>query len=138
LLLAAQQEPHRRARQNPQRMHLLQGAVPAKTSYLVIHAVYYAKLCDLRTSNTTFFNTNNQTAPAATATPSFLNGATSIKLPTPATWHQAYLDDPKTKMILQMVENPSLITKNNLLQIHYNYIIVNPCASRVPLRYPAP
>jgi hypothetical protein len=67
---------------DPKRTLLLQGAVPSKTSHMILHSVY-TKLCALRTSNTTFFDTNAQSASAATAT-YFLNGATSIKLPTPA------------------------------------------------------
>jgi hypothetical protein len=100
-------------------MLLLQGAAPSKTSHMILNSVY-TKLCALWTSNTTFFDMNAQSAPATTAI-SFLNGATSIKLPTPATWHKAYLDDPETKIMIDMITNPSTITKPNLLLIHYAY-----------------
>jgi hypothetical protein len=104
---------------DPKRLLLLKGAVPSKTSHMILHSVY-TKLCALRTSNTTSFDTNAQSAPAAT-TVSFLNGATSIKLPTPETWKKAYLDDPETAIMADMISNPSAITKQNLLKIHYAY-----------------
>ena len=88
-------------------LQLLDAALPANTSHAIIEAVL-SKLTDLKFRHTEFLDSRDAAAPAATAL-SFLQGATTLKLPSPATWRDAYKNDPETSLLIEMIQKPQLI-----------------------------
>jgi hypothetical protein len=99
---------------------LLSSTIPSKTSIFILKSIHDT-LTKIRSENTSFLDTS--AAPAATAItiPSFLSGATQSTLPTRATWIQAYQRDPETQQMLRLLQNPGLLIKAELDQIHYVY-----------------
>ena len=100
-------------------------AIPAKTSSYVLQ-LCHDRLIDIRNANIQIYNPDHQyTAPAAMCNV-FVNGSIGSRLPDDSAWRQAYDADPETRLIMDMIANPSLVTKANLSQIHSSF--------RMPLR----
>jgi hypothetical protein len=98
---------------------LLDSALPGNTSAAIMEAVL-SKLTSIRMDQSDFLDTSSSAAPAATAH-TFLLGATTLKLPTIETWRESYEKDDESKLIITMIQNPSLITKDTLEKVHYIY-----------------
>ena len=105
--------------QDIRHIDLLETALPSKTSRAVIETML-STLTDIRLGQSDFIDSSSEAAPAAT-TPAFLSGATILKLPQQATWKLAYNRDPENKLMIEMIQNPSLIKKENLNNIHFIY-----------------
>eukprot|EP00956_Cyclotella_meneghiniana_P037713 scaffold143282_cov76-Cyclotella_meneghiniana.AAC.4 len=102
---------------HPRHLYNMDNAVPAKTSSFVLQ-LCHDRLISIRNANIQIYNPDHQyTAPAAMCNV-FVNGAIGSRLPDTSAWKQAYEADPETRLIMDMIANPSLITKTNLAQIH--------------------
>lgn len=104
--------------------HQLDNGIPSRTSSSIL-ILCYDRLKHIRDSNTQIFDPSNHSAPAALANV-FLNGSVAARLPDAKAWSEAYDDDPETRLIKSMISNPSLVTRDNLLQVHHSL--------RMPLR----
>jgi hypothetical protein len=103
----------------------MDGALPAATSSFILRQCH-ERLIDIRTSNIQIYDPDHlHTAPAALCNV-FISGATGTRLPDAAAWVRAYDEDPETRLIRQLVLNPSEIYKATLLKLDSNY--------RMPIR----
>jgi hypothetical protein len=98
---------------------LLDTALPGNTSAAIMEAIL-GTLTSIRMEQSDFLDTSQHSAPAATAH-TFLLGATTIKLPTIETWRESYNQDDESKLISNMITNPSFINKDTLEKVHYIY-----------------
>jgi hypothetical protein len=98
---------------------LLAGSVPLRSSAAVLETVT-SRIREIRDDSVVVDKTTPFAAPAATAQIVF-NGATGHTLPTPQRWLQEYQHDSETKLIIAMVKDLNLISKENLDKIHYVY-----------------
>ena len=107
------------------RIHLDAG-IPAMTSASVFEQVL-ERLLHIREANVEFFDHSpTSSASHADAAPvtliqSFVSGTITTRLPSRAQWRTATLDDEELTKVRQMVLSPSMITKENLRAVNYNY-----------------
>ena len=95
---------------------------PAHTSEKILKAAQFL-LRTIRKENTDI------TFPVAAAAATlfqpqintFLGGGHALQFPNRAAWITAFDSDPECKLMIQMCQNPSLIKKNNLKNIHHVY-----------------
>eukprot|EP00978_Attheya_sp_CCMP212_P042463 scaffold259032_cov47-Attheya_sp.AAC.2 len=53
--------------------------------------------------------------------PAFLNGISNDELPNEKAWEHAYIRDPSTKAIINMLKKPFLITTDELTKVHSSF-----------------
>eukprot|EP00978_Attheya_sp_CCMP212_P003452 scaffold7141_cov56-Attheya_sp.AAC.2 len=53
--------------------------------------------------------------------PAFLNGIINDELPSEKAWEHAYIRDPSTKKIINMLKKPFLITTDELTKVHSSF-----------------
>eukprot|EP00956_Cyclotella_meneghiniana_P032499 scaffold89719_cov47-Cyclotella_meneghiniana.AAC.1 len=99
--------------------HLMRNCIPTRTSMSILTCVT-SRLRDIRDSSlcvdtSTPFNCESGTAQI------FFQGATAMTLPDESAWLRAYDSDPETALIKQIVDNPSLMTNDNLMKLHFVY-----------------
>jgi hypothetical protein len=95
----------------------LDGAIPAFTSsYVLRHC--HDRLQAIQTANLQIFEPRHTFAPAALSNV-FVSGAIGAKLPDTAAWIRAYEADASTNLIMRLVKNPGLVSKDTLSQLHH-------------------
>lgn len=106
------------------RIHLDAG-IPALTSAWVFEHVL-ERLLHIREANTEFYDPSPTDEPHTDSVPTtlihaFVNGTVTTRLPSRDRWRAATLEDEELTKVRQMVLSPSMITKENLKAINYNY-----------------
>ena len=109
---------------HPDNEFYLDAALPAFTSAHVLSSIH-DRLDVIRQANVQVIEPNTIHAPAA-LTNVFMNASTSTRLPDKDAWVKAYDEDPETRLIKDMIQNPSLVRKENLQHVHHRL--------RMPLR----
>lgn len=99
---------------------LLDLGIPGCTSSWILNAIF-ERLVSVRNENAEIIDPSTNAAPAAVSIPIFLNGAVGTRVPDNAAWQRAYQSDKNCKEILNMLKNPALVKKENLLKLHYTY-----------------
>jgi hypothetical protein len=102
----------------------LDAAIPAFTSISVLQSCHQ-RLVSIRDANLQFYEPNTIHAPAALANV-FVNGSTTTRLPDRNACVKAYQADPSTRLFLDLIRDPSLITPTTLKSVHHSL--------RMPLR----
>ena len=102
----------------------LDAAIPAFTSAHVLSSIHN-RLDIIQQANVQVIEPNTVHAPAALSNV-FMNASTSTRLPDRHAWIKAYDDDPQTRLIKDMIQNPSLVRNEQLQHIHHRL--------RMPLR----
>ena len=98
---------------------LLECGIPHHTSQLLF-VTLLKDLLKIRDESFEIIEPNRIAAPAALAqVPIFTNGAIGSRIPDKDIWSKALREDPMTKMLLDIVSNPSMATKENLLVLHH-------------------
>eukprot|EP00956_Cyclotella_meneghiniana_P028882 scaffold68484_cov41-Cyclotella_meneghiniana.AAC.4 len=100
-------------------LHLMRNSIPTRTSTNILDTVL-GRLRDIRdmsvnVDSSTPFNCNSGTAQV------LFQGATAMTLPDESAWMRSYKSDRETKLLRQIVDNPSLMTNENMAKLHYVY-----------------
>ena len=99
--------------------YALDAGIPALTSAWVFDHVA-RRLFDIRQANSEIFQPNQFAAPAATIQ-AFVNGTVSVRLPERDRWMSAQDEDPDLRTIKRIVVDPSLLTRETLKTVNYNF-----------------
>jgi hypothetical protein len=103
----------------PANYPLLTGSIPLHTSAACFDAITN-RMREIRDNSIVVDESTPFIAPAATAQ-IVANGASGHTLPSPSRWIQEYDQDSETRLIMQMVRDPSLHTKENMNKLHFVY-----------------
>ena len=105
--------------------HLLQNGIAAKTSKAVLNAIC-DRLISLRAESLSIQDpddspaANTRSRRASSNPIQIFSNVIGAKLPDETTWKQSYFADSQCRLILDIIENPSLATKTNIERLHYS------------------
>ena len=97
----------------------MNGAIPGLTSAFLLDQIH-DRLVSIRDANLEIFEPSlNQ--PPVNHVQAFLNGSIGTKMPTPDTWKREYEADEETRLLKQLILDPSRISKDSLSNVNFMY-----------------